>query len=286
MVRTNPSHLKETDFSSFNLRDAYVTDYVDYAAAIRDEYIFSNTGITVTVKVPKIENNVDEYSNFVDDDFIITSETVVPLFKQYRQNVSANGMAADGTDGVYPLQIILPTKLHLPRNSRIVLDEFNSREEKIAREWTVLGTEMLQLSGSKTYSRVANCVASRQVIQRTGEVEETFGIGYFIINPIVASGFKKTNTLRSHWCTYFVVNAVDSTTMLHRVLKETVQEEINLHLDSLPIQEYINKNDPTLLEPQWQEVLDYGIVPNAKILKPQGITTEFVVKSTAISVLN
>lgn len=284
MVRTNPSHLKETNFSSFNLRDAYVTDYVDYAAAIRDEYIFSNTGITVTVKVPKIENNVDEYSNFVDDDFIITSETVVPLFKQYRQNVSANGMSADGTDGVYPLQIILPTKLHLPRNSRIVLDEFNSREEKIAREWTVLGTEMLQLSGSKTYSRVANCVASRQVIQRTGEVEEVFGIGYFVINPV--SNYDKISTIRSHWCSYFVINPIDSTTAVRRIIKETIQEEIDDVLDTAQVQEYINKNDPNLSEPQWQETLDYGILPNAKILKPQGITTEFVVKSTAISVLN
>ena len=123
MVKKIKSRLQETDFSRINLRDVYITEYPEYAAALRDEALFSNYGIKALVKVPKIENNVDEYSNFVDDDFIITTESVVPKFEQYRQNVSVEGMAADGTEGLYPLEVLIPTKLHLPKNSRIVLTE-------------------------------------------------------------------------------------------------------------------------------------------------------------------
>ena len=114
------SRLTETDFSHINLRDAYITSYPEYAAALRDEALFSNYGIKALIKVPKKENNVDEYSNFVDDDFEITTESVVPKFEQYRQNVSVEGMSADGTEGLYPLEVLIPTKLHLPKNSRIV----------------------------------------------------------------------------------------------------------------------------------------------------------------------
>ena len=72
-------------------------------------------------------------------------------------------MSADGTDGIYPLEVMIPTKLHLPRDSRLgVFSEYDSRENEIVREWTVLGTQMKQLSGSKTYTRVANCVPSRK----------------------------------------------------------------------------------------------------------------------------
>ena len=127
-------------------------------------------GCKVLIRIPVTddfddlnENNVDEYSNFVDVTWEDTTELVIPLFKEYRQNQSENGMTADSsTDGLYPLEVLLPTKLHLPRNSRIIFSEYNSREEKIAREWTVLGTQMKQLSYSKTYSRVSNCVPSRQ----------------------------------------------------------------------------------------------------------------------------
>ena len=55
------SRLKETNFSRFNLRDAYITEYPEYASALRDEALFSNYGIKALIKVPKIENNVDEY---------------------------------------------------------------------------------------------------------------------------------------------------------------------------------------------------------------------------------
>ena len=55
--------------------------------------------------------------DFLDDDFIITTESIIPKFEQYRQNVSVEGMAADGTEGLYPLEVIIPAKLHLPKNS-------------------------------------------------------------------------------------------------------------------------------------------------------------------------
>ena len=168
MTNTRSSRLEETDYSQFNLRDAYITDMADYLAKLRDSALFDNWGIKVLIRIPVNddfelnENNVDCYSNFVDVQWEDTTETVIPLFKEYRQNQSENGMTADGVDGIYPLTVILPTKLHLPRNSRIIFSEYNSREERIAREWTVLGTQMKQLSNSKTYSRVANCVPSRQ----------------------------------------------------------------------------------------------------------------------------
>lgn len=203
-----PSILEETQFSQFNLRDAYITDYAEYAAALRDEALFSNYGITVTVKRPKYENDVDEYSNFVDEDFIESAETVIPLFDTYRQNVSAEGMSADGTEGLYPLQIIIPTKLHLPKNSRLILNEYNSYEQKIAREWQVLSTEMKQLSNSKTYTRVANCVPARGIIQKTSSVDNFYGNWYFVINAIPkdeSTGYYKIDYLRAYTTSYFIV---------------------------------------------------------------------------------
>lgn len=169
MINTRNSRLEETDWSAFNLRDAYINEATELVTAIRDEALFSNWGVKVLIRIPVNddfelnENNVDCYSNFVDVQWEDTTETVIPLFKEYRQNQSENGMTADSsTDGLYPLTVILPSKLHLPRNSRIIFSEYNSREERIAREWTVLGTQMKQLSNGKTYSRVANCVPSRQ----------------------------------------------------------------------------------------------------------------------------
>ena len=165
---TNLSRLAETNFSGFNLRDAYIADNAEYIAALRDEALFSNWGTKVLVRIPltdnfeDTENFVDEYSNFVNIEWKDTVESVIPKFSEYRQNVSDEGMSADGTDGIYPLEVIIPTKLHLPRNSRIVFNEYDSNEHKIAREWVVLGTVMKQLSDSKTYSRVANCSPARK----------------------------------------------------------------------------------------------------------------------------
>jgi hypothetical protein len=270
------SKLKETDFSKFNLRDAYITSYPEYAAALRDEAIFSNYGLKALIKTPKIENNVDEYSNFVDDDFIITTESIIPRFEQYRQNVSEHGMAADGTQGLYPLEVIIPTKLHLPKNSRIVLSEYDSNEHMIAREWVVLSTEMKQLSSSKTYSRVANCVPARQSIHRTTEFEEIYGIFYFniaeVVDKIVSS------SLRAHTCFYFKTRPVS---LRRGVGYEEIQENLNEYGEE--IQEVPANHE----EPEWQESFDndteYSTIKTLHV-KSTGVAT-FVVKSTAISVL-
>lgn len=270
------SKLKETDFSRFNLRDAYITSYPEYAAALRDESLFSNYGIKALIKTPKVENNVDEYSNFVDDDFDITTESVIPKFEQYRQNVSVEGMAADGTEGLYPLEVLIPTKLHLPKNSRIVLTEYSSRETVVAREWTVLSTEMKQLSGSKTYTRVAYCVPSRQTIHRTTEFEEIYGIFYFDINEVKDKIVN--SSLRAHTCFYFNVKPVS----FRRGFEyNEIQENLN------GIGEEIQEVPSNHTEPEYQENFvndtEYSTI---KLLhaKQDAIAT-FVIKPTAISVL-
>jgi len=265
------SKLDEIDFSAFNLRDAYITSFPEYAAALRDEAIFSNYGIKALIKTPKYENNVDEYSNFVDDDFDITTESIVPRFEQYRQNVSAEGMSADGTEGLYPLEIIIPTKLHLPKNSRIILTEYNSHEKILAREWTVLSTEMKQLSGSKTYTRIAYCVPSRQSIHRTSEFDRLYSILYFVIDDVNSTRY---SNIRAMACMYFNINSVS--------LTKGYREDI-----------YERPSDPNIVQEVpdagenigWQE----GVTAadgRIKLLHVKQITTaSFVVKPTAISVL-
>lgn len=271
------SKLKETAFSRINLRDAYITSYPEYAAALRDEALFSNYGIKAIIKTPKIENNVDEYSNFVDDDFDITTESVVPKFEQYRQNVSVEGMAADGTEGLYPLEVIIPTKLHLPKNSRIVLTEYNSNEYIIAREWVVLSTEMKQLSGSKTYSRVAYCTPARQTIHRTTEFEEMYGIFYFNIYPVTDKACY--NNIRAQCTFYFDITPTRLNKGLIVDIAEVVENEL----------EYETEHQEVLLDakdPELQEgfVTDPTECPKTLHVQNQHIGT-FAVKSTAISVL-
>ena len=67
----------------------------------------------------------------------------------------------------YPLDILIPSALHLPQNSRIILNEYDSNENRIAREWRVLSTDSKQISNSKTYARVAHCVPARANIYKT-----------------------------------------------------------------------------------------------------------------------
>ena len=170
------SRLKETAFSQYNLRDAYITDMSDYVSRIRDEALFSNFYLQVLIRIPAVDsemysNNVDEYSNFVNTEWIDTTESVIPLFNEYRQVLSEHGLTADGTnDFTLPLQIILPTKLHLPRDSRIILNERDCNDNKVAREWQVLGTMRKQLSNGMTYSNVANCVPARQTTYDTRDL--------------------------------------------------------------------------------------------------------------------
>lgn len=220
------SRLKETDYSQFNLRDAYITDIADYVAAQRDSALFDNYGINVLVRIPSLngevnENNVDEYSNFVDIEWMDSTETVIPLFNEYRQNVSIDGLSADGTDGIYPLTVILPTKLHLPKNSRIIFSEFNSNEEQISREWTVLGTQMKQLSGSKTYSRVANCVPSRQGSMDSGELSK----GTIWFDYTVNNNFEHFTDIRAFGRIWFLGGHILDTTGINVIRKALILEQ-------------------------------------------------------------
>ena len=178
------SRLKETAFSQYNLRDAYITDMSDYVAALRDCSLFSNYSLQVLVRIPAVDseiysNNVSEYSNFVNTEWIDTTESVIPLFNEYRQVLSEHGLTADGTnDFMLPLQVILPTKLYLPRDSRIILNERDCMDNKVAREWQVLGTMRKQLSNGMTYSNVANCVPARQTTYNTRDLGGTHTIWF------------------------------------------------------------------------------------------------------------
>lgn len=162
------SRLKETDFSKYNLRDAYITDQSYYLSLLRNEALFSNYGLQVLVRIPIDENgqilvnNVDEYNNFVNQHWLDTVESVVPNFKEWRAQLSEEGNTADGFDAIYPLTVLIPTTLFLPRDSRIVFNEYDADSQKIAREWTVLSVEQKQLSNGKTYAQVANCVPARK----------------------------------------------------------------------------------------------------------------------------
>lgn len=225
--RVAKSRLKETAFSQYNLRDAYITDLSSYHAAIRDEAIFSNYGIKALVRVPAIgfednENNVDEYNNFVDIEWNDTTETVVPLFKEYLENVNANGMGPD-MDGIFGLEVLIPTKLHLPRNSRIVFTEYNSRDERIAREWVVLSTVMKQLSGGKTYSRIANCVPARQGTYDTGDLNgpNTIWFDY----KVDEHGFNKLTDIRAQGTIWFNNIPIDRTQSI-RAIKAEIYERL------------------------------------------------------------
>lgn len=265
------SKLDEIDFSAFNLRDAYITSYPEYAAALRDEALFSNYGIKALIKTPKYENNVDEYSNFVDDEWLITTESVVPKFEQYRQNVSAEGMSADGTEGLYPLEVLIPTKLHLPKNSRIILTEYNSYEKILAREWTVLSTEMKQLSGSKTYTRIAYCVPSRQSIHRTSEFDPIYSILYFIIDDV---DIEKYNNIRAMACMYFNVNSVSLTKGYREDIYETPD-------DPSSVIEVPDAGE----DPGWQEGLNVDGTKIKRLHIKEITAAYFTTKPTAISVL-
>ena len=229
------SILSEVDYSSFNLRDSFVTDIVSYQADLRDEVLFSNWGIKVLIRQPLVENAVDEYSNFVDIGWTESTESVVPLFKDYRDNVSVEGMTAEQSE-LYPLQILIPTKLHLKKFSHIIFTEYNSREEKIAREWQVLSTQMKQLSDSKTYSRVAFCVPARKETWNITTVNNTAlpGIILFWYDNIPEDGIEINRDIKASGIIWFSNDTIDVEHVITNDVQETpdflpsVQESIIL----------------------------------------------------------
>jgi len=224
--RKSNSRLKETAFSQYNLRDAYITDMAEYAAAQRDESLFSNYSLQVLIRIPVIDNNVNEYSNFVNNEWIETTESVIPLFDKYRQVLDEHGLTADGTEydsDILALEIILPSKLYLPRDSRIILNEYDCQENKVAREWMVLGTVRKQLSNGKTYSNIANCVPARQ-----GTVDTSSQVGSHTIWfdwEVDQYGFTKLKDIRAQGTLWFVNKLVEREHSI-RAIENTIWEQV------------------------------------------------------------
>ena len=165
---------------TFNYRSTIEAKQIDYLASLRDSAFFNLYGIQVEVRTPKVENNLDEYINYVDDDWNILKSVVVPQFKEYRRILSMLGQTAESN---YPLDILIPSALHLPQNSRIILNEYDSNENRISREWRVLSTESKQISNSKTYARVAHCVPARASVLKT--TKPCSAECYIQIDPLV-----------------------------------------------------------------------------------------------------
>jgi len=226
--RKSNSRLKETAFSQYNLRDAYITDMAEYVAVQRDESLFSNYGLKALIRIPALDgelcsNCINEYSNFVNNEWIETTESVIPLFNEYRQVLSEHGLTADGTDGLYPLEIILPSKLYLPRDSRIILNEYDCENHKVAREWQVLGTVRKQLSNSKTYSNIANCVPARQGTIDTSMLGRVHTIWFD--SDIDQFGFHKLDGIRAQGTIWFVNKPLDRSQSI-RAIEATIFEQI------------------------------------------------------------
>ena len=226
--RKSNSRLKETAFSQYNLRDAYITDMTNYAAAQRDESLFSNYGLTVLIRIPALDgevfsNNVNEYSNFVNNEWIETTESVIPLFNEYRQVLDENGLTADGEDGLYPLSVILPSKLYLPRDSRIIFNEYDCNDNKVAREWQVLGTVRKQLSNGKTYSNIANCVPARQGTIDTSTPGKVHTIWFD--GELDQYGFSKLKDIRAQGTLWFVNHLVSRETSI-RAIETAIFEQV------------------------------------------------------------
>ena len=200
----------------FNYRNVIEGKQIDYLAALRDSSFFNLYGIQVEVKIPKHENNLDEYINFVDDEWDIQKTVVVPKFTEYRSILSQLGQTAEDE---YPLEILIPSALHLPRNSRIILDEYNSNENKIAREWRVLSTESKQLSNSKTYTRIAYCAPARSIIYKTANVQDLVVVSTF--EPI--SDYVILQDLTATSVNYFSVVPV----MNKKTIEEKMAESTN-----------------------------------------------------------
>lgn len=152
---------------SYNFRSSFKDAQVDYIASLRDGAFFDLYGIQANIKIPTVENNTDEYINYQDEDFYTQQTILVPKFKEYRQILSKYGMTAEEN---YPLEVLIPTALHLPRNSRIILSEWNAEENKVDREWKVLSTVTKQLSDSKNYTHIAYCVPARVNILSTSAI--------------------------------------------------------------------------------------------------------------------
>ena len=195
---------------TFNLRSSFQDMQIDYIASLRDDAIMSIYGIPVIIKTPKQENNLDEYINYTDknkDDFNYQKSFVVPKFKEYRQILSQYGNTAEEN---YCLECTIPSALHLPRNSRIILNEYDSNEYKVVREWRVLSTVTKQLSNSKSYTRIANLVPDRTSLLNTSKIQKVDCA--LIFYPITDYRIKKEGKLTAEYITYVKWDYVETNT--------------------------------------------------------------------------
>lgn len=202
--RTDPQY-------NYNYRSAVKDEQIDYLAALRDSSIFNLYGLNVNLKIPKIENDLDDYINYKDEDFNFDSAIVVPKFKEYRQILSKYGTTAEEN---YPLEIAIPSSLHLPRNSRIILNEYNAEENKVAREWRVLSTVTKAISDSKYYTKIAYCVPARTEIIKTSTAEV---IAKFLYEPV--TDYELTSNLRATAICYAKCTADNTTKMQYNNIR-------------------------------------------------------------------
>lgn len=211
--------------TTFNLRSSFQDRQIDYVAALRDEAIMSTYGIPVSIKVPKQENNLDEYINYTDknrEDFYYQETFIVPKFKEYRQILSQYGNTAEEN---YCLECTIPSALHLPRNSRVILNEYDSNENKVAREWRVLSTTTKQLSNSKSYTRIANLVPDRTSILNASRVPEVNCT--LVFSNISDYIIYKPNELSTNYITHLIWDPINTNS--NRINNITASTVCNLY---------------------------------------------------------
>lgn len=155
-------------FGINNYRKALIEQAADYIWIARDQALMLK-GMYVTVFIPKNENNIDEYSDFVDDsdDYYQIQTYIEPQFDKYVMTLSLLGQDMERD---YPLEVSIMSRVHLPRNSIIQIPEINSAEQPITREWRVLSTSIKQVG--KIYTRTANCTPARTYEDLTTDIVE------------------------------------------------------------------------------------------------------------------
>lgn len=144
-------------FSYDNYRKALVSQAADYIWILRDEALM-NKGIYITIKIPDEENNINEYSDFIDEreDYHEIQTFIEPQFDKYIMTLSLLGQDMERD---YPLKVNIMSQVHIPKNSIMLIPEINSEGSIITREWRVLSTEIKQVG--HIYTRVANCTPAR-----------------------------------------------------------------------------------------------------------------------------
>lgn len=121
---------------TLNYRDSIVHNSADYQSRIRDERIY-NIGMKVMLRIPKVENDVNEYNDFEyeEKDYYVKQTYIEPRFNNYYQVLNILGQSAEST---LPLEISILTNEHLPKDTLIRIKERNSKGNDVYRDWRVL----------------------------------------------------------------------------------------------------------------------------------------------------